>query len=274
MKNHVIREDGVKIEALDKEQTEALVSSQETGSDLISSIKEVNGRKSMGLWLGSENEFANAEKNGNEMYMIRNESYYQSLLNRIEAMDDELTSLETEFMSSVESIRNSIISLRDSKGGSCDVGFETWVRGEGYGSNGRDAYVLLNPISCVSDKTSQTLQSTSYGYIQDNMPLSLKIWLSRDLAYRKFKVHYEVYLDYEESLGRYGNKSGVIESEEFVNTDYFGAVPIHCTKDLSDLVGKDLLYKTISLGRSYNNGLPNKFRSGFWYTKIWLEGQF
>ena len=97
MKNYLHREDGVKIEALTKDETEALVASEETSADEISSIVETNKQKAKKLWLGTEKEYEKvSQKDADVLYFVKDNSYFEDVEDRLENSESNATLAENE----------------------------------------------------------------------------------------------------------------------------------------------------------------------------------
>lgn len=89
MTYYVIREDGAKIETLDKTGVEAVMADSSDNAKTVSSLEELNRRGDFKAWLGSSQEYEEADKEKGVLYVVGNEGFYDEL-------DAKVTMLETE----------------------------------------------------------------------------------------------------------------------------------------------------------------------------------
>ena len=120
MIHSVIREDGVKVESMTKTEIESLVENKNIAENLINTLKEINAGKSLKVWAGNKNEFANAIQDKDVLYLVKDETFFTDLINRINSLENDVDLCEadiTQLISQINSKYNEYVEkiqqLRD-----------------------------------------------------------------------------------------------------------------------------------------------------------------
>lgn len=95
MIHSVIREDGVKIESMTKEEIKSLVENKNTSENLITSLKELNLQKNLKLWLGNDTEYSDVLKDTNTLYLIKNDAYFVNIQNKMNEFENNSENFQT-----------------------------------------------------------------------------------------------------------------------------------------------------------------------------------
>lgn len=177
MKSYVVREDGVLVEALSKEETESLIENNE-GSDLITKILELNRFKDYEIWIGDEEEFNSLSvKKTGVLYMITDNTIFTEISEELDTLDgvvsqqeDEVNDLNNITLANIKSdvetglkeLADMVIDLRNNA--SKNPSLSAWDNGDDWANNMGYLYgrldVTFGNVAAVKERTVSV--STSY----------------------------------------------------------------------------------------------------------------
>lgn len=106
MIHSVIKEDGVKVESMTKTEIESLVENKNIAENLINTLKEINAGKSLKVWAGNKNEFANEVQDKDVLYFVKDETFFTDLLNRINSLENDVDLWKADIDQLISQINN------------------------------------------------------------------------------------------------------------------------------------------------------------------------
>lgn len=120
MTSYVIREDGVKIEGLTKEQIYELINGttgevpEGVDEAFITKLKELNKGGNASIWIGTNTEYNMLEtKDQNTLYVITDDTYYEDTAEHLEALDSRMDAVEEGFTNFQNGMNNQFNSFKE-----------------------------------------------------------------------------------------------------------------------------------------------------------------
>ena len=108
---HVIREDGVKVEGLTKEQVYELINGTTgeipKGVDeaFITKLKELNEGGNVSFWVGTNAEYNAIEaKDDNTVYVVIDDTFFEDLDDAMAGIEARIDTLQNEFTNELQDI--------------------------------------------------------------------------------------------------------------------------------------------------------------------------
>lgn len=166
---NVVRDDGVFIEGMTKEQIIAAIA-EATGvavsdidSAFITKIKEINHQNAVRIWMGTNAEYnAITEKSDDVLYVITDDTFVEDTSNELINLDNKIDAnnetMEDRMDEFEESMKAQIAAIKDKI--ATNPVIESEVTGESYGTKGLAYMVSFDPVTSGSDRTA-TVSATA-----------------------------------------------------------------------------------------------------------------